>query len=196
MPPEVCTKAMILPGFPSLDRGSRGAEVGFEPRTFRSFALYYNSTFEQKYKTGPWGSTRGEKRVEGNCPVPKHSSSCGIEHPQMECFEQQLEKLAHSCIQKVAENSSTVHDRLCPSLGSSGRRGPRIYVNLMFIHLENIANERFRWVSGVLRDNNGLTGLTMVKSDSKNTGRMSIHGAPRRNQGWFAIPEISQAPTV
>ncbi|KER32984.1 hypothetical protein T265_01071 [Opisthorchis viverrini] len=36
MPPEGSTRAGILPGCPSLDRGSREAEVGFEPRTFRS----------------------------------------------------------------------------------------------------------------------------------------------------------------
>ncbi|KER26429.1 hypothetical protein T265_06344 [Opisthorchis viverrini] len=36
MPPEGCTKAGILPGCPNLDRGSRGAEVGFEPRTLWS----------------------------------------------------------------------------------------------------------------------------------------------------------------
>ncbi|KER32202.1 hypothetical protein T265_01636, partial [Opisthorchis viverrini] len=30
------TRAGILSGCPSLDRGSRVAEVGFEPRTFRS----------------------------------------------------------------------------------------------------------------------------------------------------------------
>ncbi|KER20449.1 hypothetical protein T265_11011 [Opisthorchis viverrini] len=36
MPPEGCTRAGILPGCPSLDRGSREAEVGFEPQTFRS----------------------------------------------------------------------------------------------------------------------------------------------------------------
>ncbi|KER30906.1 hypothetical protein T265_02721 [Opisthorchis viverrini] len=28
-------RAEILPGCPSLDRGSREAEVGFEPQTFR-----------------------------------------------------------------------------------------------------------------------------------------------------------------
>ncbi|KAG5447341.1 hypothetical protein CSKR_113820 [Clonorchis sinensis] len=32
----------------------------------------------------------------------------------------------------VAENSSTVHDRFRPSWGSSGRRSPRVSVNLMF----------------------------------------------------------------
>ncbi|KER24056.1 hypothetical protein T265_08188 [Opisthorchis viverrini] len=36
MPPEGSTRAGILPGCPSLDRGSRVAEVGFEPRTFRT----------------------------------------------------------------------------------------------------------------------------------------------------------------
>ncbi|KAG5453104.1 hypothetical protein CSKR_104190 [Clonorchis sinensis] len=34
---------------------------------------------------------------------------------------------------KVAENSSTAHDRFCPSWGSSGRRSPRVSVNLMFL---------------------------------------------------------------
>ncbi|KAG5446196.1 hypothetical protein CSKR_112477 [Clonorchis sinensis] len=32
----------------------------------------------------------------------------------------------------VAENSSPAHDRLRPSWGSSGRRSPRVSVNLMF----------------------------------------------------------------
>ncbi|KER32055.1 hypothetical protein T265_01832 [Opisthorchis viverrini] len=36
VPPEGCTRAGILPGCPSLDRGSREAGVGFEPRTFQS----------------------------------------------------------------------------------------------------------------------------------------------------------------
>ncbi|KER29678.1 LOW QUALITY PROTEIN: hypothetical protein T265_13325 [Opisthorchis viverrini] len=34
--PKVAPRAGILPGCPSLDRGSRVAEVGFEPQTFRS----------------------------------------------------------------------------------------------------------------------------------------------------------------
>ncbi|KER21079.1 hypothetical protein T265_10521 [Opisthorchis viverrini] len=33
---------------------------------------------------------------------------------------------------KVAENSSTAHDRFRPSWGSSGRRSPRVSVNLIF----------------------------------------------------------------
>ncbi|KAG5443807.1 Scoloptoxin SSD976 [Clonorchis sinensis] len=35
-PPEKSMRAEILPGFPRLDRGSGEAEMGFEPRTFRS----------------------------------------------------------------------------------------------------------------------------------------------------------------
>ncbi|KAG5444772.1 hypothetical protein CSKR_111387 [Clonorchis sinensis] len=35
-PPEGCKRAGILPGRPSLDRGSREAEVGFELQNFRS----------------------------------------------------------------------------------------------------------------------------------------------------------------
>ncbi|KER21235.1 hypothetical protein T265_10395 [Opisthorchis viverrini] len=36
MPPEGSTRTAILPGCPSLNRGSRVAEVGLGPRTFRS----------------------------------------------------------------------------------------------------------------------------------------------------------------
>ncbi|KER21542.1 hypothetical protein T265_10164 [Opisthorchis viverrini] len=36
MPPKGSTRAGILPGYPSVDRESREAEVGFEPRTFWS----------------------------------------------------------------------------------------------------------------------------------------------------------------
>ncbi|KER22520.1 hypothetical protein T265_14830, partial [Opisthorchis viverrini] len=42
MPPEGCTRAGILPGCPSLDNGSREAEVGLEPRTFRSVNSRFN----------------------------------------------------------------------------------------------------------------------------------------------------------
>ncbi|KER23382.1 hypothetical protein T265_08706 [Opisthorchis viverrini] len=41
MPPTRSTRAGILPGCPSLDRGSRGAEVGFEPRTLQSAPYRY-----------------------------------------------------------------------------------------------------------------------------------------------------------
>ncbi|KAG5454136.1 hypothetical protein CSKR_201921 [Clonorchis sinensis] len=56
MSPEGSTRARILPGCPSLDRGSREAEVGFEPRTLRSLenrapeqwasGLFSNCTFD------------------------------------------------------------------------------------------------------------------------------------------------------
>ncbi|KAG5454544.1 hypothetical protein CSKR_104902 [Clonorchis sinensis] len=43
---------------------------------------------------------------------------------------------SENCLQptshKVAENSSTAHYRFRPSWGSSGRRSPRVAVNLMF----------------------------------------------------------------
>ncbi|KER20112.1 LOW QUALITY PROTEIN: hypothetical protein T265_15390, partial [Opisthorchis viverrini] len=39
---EGSTKARILPSCPSLDRGSREADVGFEPRTFRSVNSWNN----------------------------------------------------------------------------------------------------------------------------------------------------------
>ncbi|KAG5441665.1 hypothetical protein CSKR_103198 [Clonorchis sinensis] len=39
MPPEGSMRAGIPLGCPSLDRGSREAEMGFEPRTFRSVNL-------------------------------------------------------------------------------------------------------------------------------------------------------------
>ncbi|KAG5454742.1 hypothetical protein CSKR_104349, partial [Clonorchis sinensis] len=35
-------------------------------------------------------------------------------------------------LKAVAENSSTAHDRFYPSWGSSDRRSPRVFVNLMF----------------------------------------------------------------
>ncbi|KER25991.1 hypothetical protein T265_06683 [Opisthorchis viverrini] len=35
MPPEGSTRAGILPGCPSLDRGNRDAEIRFKPRIFR-----------------------------------------------------------------------------------------------------------------------------------------------------------------
>ncbi|KAG5443303.1 hypothetical protein CSKR_109065 [Clonorchis sinensis] len=40
MPPEGSTRAGILPGCPGLDRGSREAEVGIEPRTLRSERIH------------------------------------------------------------------------------------------------------------------------------------------------------------
>ncbi|KER27728.1 hypothetical protein T265_05287 [Opisthorchis viverrini] len=41
IPPEGSTRTGILPGSPSLDKRSRDAEVGFEPRTFRSLIIIH-----------------------------------------------------------------------------------------------------------------------------------------------------------
>ncbi|KAG5441164.1 hypothetical protein CSKR_102740, partial [Clonorchis sinensis] len=44
MPPKGSARAEILPGCPSLDRGSREAEVGFGPRTLRSLKILRQPT--------------------------------------------------------------------------------------------------------------------------------------------------------
>ncbi|KAG5442992.1 hypothetical protein CSKR_107169 [Clonorchis sinensis] len=57
MPFKGSMRAGILPGCPSLDRGSREAEVGFEPRTFRSVNSHSNHLVvkAQIYRPeGPW----------------------------------------------------------------------------------------------------------------------------------------------
>ncbi|KER22499.1 hypothetical protein T265_14836, partial [Opisthorchis viverrini] len=48
MPPEGSTSVGVLPGCPSLDRGSREAEVGFEPRTFQFLHRTMVITAERK----------------------------------------------------------------------------------------------------------------------------------------------------
>ncbi|KAG5448032.1 hypothetical protein CSKR_106597 [Clonorchis sinensis] len=48
---------------------------------------------------------------------------------QPSCFPRVAWQLG---LEKVAENSLTAHDRFRPSWGSSGRRSPRVFVNLMF----------------------------------------------------------------
>ncbi|KER20899.1 LOW QUALITY PROTEIN: hypothetical protein T265_15223 [Opisthorchis viverrini] len=63
MPPEGCTRAGILSGYPSLDRGSRGAEVGFEPRIFRSDP---STVVELTYLSAParfWLRTYGDSEA-------------------------------------------------------------------------------------------------------------------------------------
>ncbi|KER32416.1 hypothetical protein T265_01472 [Opisthorchis viverrini] len=55
VPHEGCTRAAVLPGCPSLDRGSREAEFGFEPRTFRSVNSRSNHLVQPEkvlYKAG------------------------------------------------------------------------------------------------------------------------------------------------
>ncbi|KER24145.1 hypothetical protein T265_08133 [Opisthorchis viverrini] len=54
MPPEGSTRAGILSGCPSLDRGSRVAEVGFEPRTFRSFGPLRKASTAKQLEISAW----------------------------------------------------------------------------------------------------------------------------------------------
>ncbi|KAG5441345.1 hypothetical protein CSKR_103221 [Clonorchis sinensis] len=89
MPPEGSTRAGILPGCPSLDRGSREAEVGFEPRTFRSSQIRENqagfryglSCFDYIFtgsEMAPWLEcefTNRKVRATWQYPSP-HTSSC------------------------------------------------------------------------------------------------------------------------
>ncbi|KAG5441927.1 NADH dehydrogenase [ubiquinone] 1 alpha subcomplex assembly factor 5 [Clonorchis sinensis] len=69
MPPGGSTRAGILPGCPSLDRGSREAEAGFESRTFRSgdsrsnhlsYLAPVQAPFQCLAAVPPEGSTRVE----------------------------------------------------------------------------------------------------------------------------------------
>ncbi|KAG5442301.1 hypothetical protein CSKR_109882 [Clonorchis sinensis] len=105
MPSEGSMRAGILPGCPSLDRGSREAEVGFQPRTFRSW-------LEREFT---------DRKVRGSNPTSDSRLPLSwLGQPG-------------SIPALVAENSSTAHDRFRPSSsGSSGRRSPRVSVNLMF----------------------------------------------------------------
>ncbi|KER24516.1 hypothetical protein T265_07830 [Opisthorchis viverrini] len=107
MPSEGSTRAGILPGCPSLDRGSRVAEVGPEPRTFRMM--------EKQTRI----SEQTELEKIQNCVDPR-----AAEYTRLPL----LQETTH----KAAENSSTSYDRFRPSSsGSSGRRSPRVSVNLM-----------------------------------------------------------------
>ncbi|KAG5449303.1 hypothetical protein CSKR_100611 [Clonorchis sinensis] len=54
MPPEGRKRAGILPDCPSLDRGSREAEVGFEPRTLRSTQLTTHKVAEDSSTAHDW----------------------------------------------------------------------------------------------------------------------------------------------
>ncbi|KER26578.1 hypothetical protein T265_06221 [Opisthorchis viverrini] len=73
MPSEGSTRTGILPGRTSLDRGSRVAEVGFEPRTFRC-KTHVEKTIQFYHETStymtvlPYNSTR----VEAFCSDHHH----------------------------------------------------------------------------------------------------------------------------
>ncbi|KER27632.1 hypothetical protein T265_05351 [Opisthorchis viverrini] len=63
MPPEGCTGAAILPGCPNLDRGSRGAEVGLEPRTFRTLSVPSCRATRRRHEG--WDTARSPKPRKG-----------------------------------------------------------------------------------------------------------------------------------
>ncbi|KAG5454946.1 hypothetical protein CSKR_105883 [Clonorchis sinensis] len=104
--------------------------------------------------------------------------------------------------QKGAENSSTAHHRFHPFWGSSGRRSPRVSVNLMFylkpnctklakythLHIQlpgNITNERFSWVQ------NECISLTPNIRLTETRG-LCLPDEPQegRNRSW-AVEEFS-----
>ncbi|KER23380.1 LOW QUALITY PROTEIN: hypothetical protein T265_14651, partial [Opisthorchis viverrini] len=108
MPPEGSTRARILPGCASLDRGIRVAEVGFEPPTFRSVNSRSNHL-----GTTIHNMTRLQAIVCSHCDL------FFLWFPDI--------------LLRVAETASTTHDRFHHSaLGSSGRRPLRVPVNFMF----------------------------------------------------------------
>ncbi|KAG5450034.1 hypothetical protein CSKR_103270 [Clonorchis sinensis] len=66
LPPEGSTRAGLLPGYPSLDRESRDAELGFGPRTFRRWSLETVAPFRCLTAMPPEGSMRA--RILPGCP--------------------------------------------------------------------------------------------------------------------------------
>ncbi|KER31499.1 hypothetical protein T265_02269 [Opisthorchis viverrini] len=52
-------------------------------------------------------------------------------------LDREIRKAKPRTFQSVAGNPSTAHDRSCPSWGSTGRRSPRVSVNLMFYSKPN-----------------------------------------------------------
>ncbi|KAG5452329.1 hypothetical protein CSKR_112798 [Clonorchis sinensis] len=64
VPPEGSTRAAILPGCASLDRGSREAEVGFEPQTFRSVRSSSNHLESKRALANDFTGTRWFKLLE------------------------------------------------------------------------------------------------------------------------------------
>ncbi|KER30303.1 hypothetical protein T265_13200, partial [Opisthorchis viverrini] len=129
MPHEGGTRARILSGCLSLDRGSREAEVGFEPRTFWSVNSRANQLSHLAVVT-QIRKIRNSNRLTTAVISDENDSE---RKPYLQCT-----------IHKLTENSSTAHDRFHPSWGSSDRRSPRVSVNLMFylepncMKLENI----------------------------------------------------------
>ncbi|KER29782.1 hypothetical protein T265_03691 [Opisthorchis viverrini] len=75
----------------------------------------HTAELQKRQSIKRWGSEGG----------PSHVSSGAIFEISQYIF---IKETTH----KVAENSSTAHDRFHPSWGSSDRRSPRVSVNLMF----------------------------------------------------------------
>ncbi|KER29032.1 hypothetical protein T265_04220 [Opisthorchis viverrini] len=126
LPPEESTMAGILPGCPSLYKGSREAEVGFEPRTFRSSSRIYLSAYLPHHPEEAQG-LRYCHGAQGAVEIPSSDSNQGPSG-QLGNKEHNITETTH----KIAENSSIAHDRFRPSWGSSGGLSPRVSVNLMF----------------------------------------------------------------
>ncbi|KER26360.1 hypothetical protein T265_06405 [Opisthorchis viverrini] len=129
MAPEGSTRARILPGCPSLDRGNREAKVGFEPRTIRSqgtTADEVNARISQaRIDLAILHRMLHQKGIsvgfEGRVCQTKVRTlllyGCKAWLIQMADLRdlQTTDETTH----KVAENSSTAHDRFRPSWGSS-----------------------------------------------------------------------------
>ncbi|KAG5453190.1 hypothetical protein CSKR_112752 [Clonorchis sinensis] len=155
MSPQGSTRVGIQPGCPSLDRGSREAEFGFEPRTFRQ-----HKTTDRKVRGSypTLGSklllSRVEQRGSIQALMPP-SSGTAVVHLKGAAAEllsllfdyiipknstetipdlfntDEVVKLIHNTF-KPAKKSSTAHDQFRPSWSSSGKRSPRLLVKLMF----------------------------------------------------------------
>ncbi|KER23682.1 LOW QUALITY PROTEIN: hypothetical protein T265_14586 [Opisthorchis viverrini] len=115
-------------------------------------------------------------------------------------IESFLKKTTH----KVAENTSTAHDRFRPSCrGSSGRRGPRVSVNLIFylklnsIDLHKYTNLYIRWVFTGDSTESRVYAILQLKCIAYRPLHVSIGTifkilpeTERRNRSW-AVKEFS-----
>ncbi|KER24934.1 hypothetical protein T265_07499 [Opisthorchis viverrini] len=83
---------------------------------------------------------------------------------------------------KFAENSSTAHDRFRPSWSSSGRRSPRVSVNLMFYLNPNWTPVSF---CQYIRVGVSRVSSPPVKSSSCSTlSAPNYHATRRLHEGW------------
>ncbi|KER27408.1 hypothetical protein T265_05516 [Opisthorchis viverrini] len=145
MPPEGSTRGGILPGCPSLDRGNRDEEVGFEPRTFRSVTSRSNhwviSTLQQRRIVPRRNILLIEllKKPTTSLIIDEKFTWDALESPVKtraisyteENLPQDFETFPLLKEHGVKEDPSTTHERLHPSWDSSVRRSPRVSLNLM-----------------------------------------------------------------